>query len=234
MQKDDYHHQHSFALRARQNPLPFPDRETKDKKEWILNRERSVRPDTLSFRPLVSSSSCRSSSSPITNYRSADPRLFDSPRAMSLQLDRPPLQSSHTQPVNENQLFSSHPPSNSNGGVYPSYASIYNGDITYYTDISNDSPFSSPAFFLPSYTNPTLFEDPMGSRKPCYQRIPLCPSQKAFYDYSFDRDQCEFREDLMSRQQTKNLYSDFGAYHMLQDPYPNYFPQLPQARFFPM
>lgn len=190
-----------------QEPLPLSP--SLKNPVYILNQHRSIRPETLSFCETTSGS-----------FRSQDPRTFNSPHAMYLQLDRPPDESYGTQPQqnvncigNENKT-----------GYYPSYESIYGGNISYYTDITNDEPFGGPVFQNPSQIYPTLLIDPMGSRKPYYQRVPMFKKQSALYDYSFDQDQCEFREDLIALQQSKTNQSDF-KYHLFSDPN-QYYPKL--------
>lgn len=195
-----------------QEPLPLSPKIGSP--EFVLNQERSVRPDVQSFYQTNADT-----------FRSQDPRTFNSPRAMYLQLDHPPYQSEGTQPQeNVNCISEKH-----KTGYYPSYQSIYGGDIVYYTDVTNDEPFGGPVFQNPAQVKPTLLVDPMGSHKPYYQRIPLFQKQSGLYQYSFDQDQCEFREDLIALQQSKVNRSSF-KYHMFSDPSVYYPKLLPNYR----
>lgn len=158
------------------------------------------------------------------HYMSLDPRTFDSPRAQRLEFDAPPRISSGTIPQTNIYEFKTN-----QTGFYNDYQSIHGGDIIYYTDIDNDEPNSGPQFFIPAYTNPTLLIDPMGSVKPYYLRIPIFEKNNTNFEYTFDQDQCEFREDLMALQQQKINRSQFGAFQLYNDPktyYPNYNPNF--------
>ena len=173
----------------------------------FLNKDTSIQPTTVDFIK-----------TPGGYYSSLDPRTFDSPRNQRLVFDSPPLVSMGTQPqgnldsVKGNQT-----------GYYPDYESIQGGDIKYYMDIANDPPFGGPLFFLPSYTIPQLMIDPMGSIKYYSTRVPIMNKFNAVYDYSFDKDQCEWREDLCAQRATNN--NGFGAYQFFNNPskyYPMY------------
>lgn len=157
-------------------------------------------------------------------YTTLDPRTFDSPRAQRLYFDNPPRYSSNTIPQGDIYNMKTN-----NTGFYNNYQSIYGGDIVYYTDLDNDEPNGQPQFFIPAYTVPTLLVDPMGARKPYYLRVPIFKNNNNLYEYSFDQDQCEWREDLIALQQQKQNTSNFGAYQLYNDPktyYPSYKPNI--------
>lgn len=151
-------------------------------------------------------------------YSSLDPRTYDVPRSQRLEFHQPPRVSINTQP--QGDLYTHN---RNNTGFYPDYESIKGGDLTYYTDITNDTPFSNPPFQIPSYTFPELLIDPMGSVKPYYKRVPILEKNNNLYEYSFDQDQCEFREDLMALQLSKISRSNFGYFQFFND----------QERYFP-
>jgi hypothetical protein len=152
-------------------------------------------------------------------YGSMDPRTYDSPRAQRLYLDSTPRVSQNTQPQgNIYDMETNHV------GYYKDYQSIRGGDITYYVDNIAD-PYSNPTYVIPSYTTPTILVDPMGSIKPYYKRIPIFQSDRNCFEYSFDRDQCGFREDIMSKQSELINRSAFDTYQLFNDP-SSYFPGL--------
>ena len=153
-------------------------------------------------------------------YASMDPRTLDPIRSIRTYLDAPPLVSRGTKPQTDLSTIRTN-----TTGFYPNYQSIYGGDIKYYTDLSNDDPQGAPVFALPAYTVPELLVDPMGSVKPYYARIPVYKKNNSQLEYSFDQDQCEFREDLMALQLSKFNRSSFGAFQLFNDPktyYPAY------------
>ena len=155
-------------------------------------------------------------------YASMDPRTYDSPRAQRLYLDLPPKVSQNTQP--QGNLYDMR---TNDVGYYKDYQSIYGGDIIYYVDNIAD-PYSNPVYVIPSYTTPTILVDPMGAIKPYYKRTPIFQGDKNSFEYSFDRDQCEFREDLISKQSELNNRSAFDTYQLFNDP-ARYFPGLDRS-----
>lgn len=181
----------------------------------IINQDTSIIPDYSSFYNIPPGSN---------GFLSLDPRTFDSPRGMYLQLDRPPLYSKNTTPqIDLNLMKTNHI------GFYDNYQSIYGGNIRYYTDLENDDPFSADVFSIPCYNQPTILIDPMGSHKPYYKRIPIYDTnplqQNSFNEYSFLKDTSEFREDLIALQNDSINKSDFGYYQLVNDPktfYPNF------------
>jgi len=184
-------------------PVQYLDNDT----VFFLNKNTSVQPASVDFVK-----------TPKGYYASLDPRTFDSPRSQRLEFDSPPLVSLGTQPQGNLDMLNSN-----QTGFYKDYDSIHGGNIKYYTDLGNDTPFGAPTYFVPNYTIPQLMIDPMGGIKPYYTRVPIMNKHNSIYDYSFDRDQCEWREDLLSQQNTQN--NGFGAFQFYNDPskyYPMY------------
>jgi hypothetical protein len=149
-----------------------------------------------------------------------DPRTYDSPRAQRLYLDSPPNVSQHTQP--QGDLYNMQ---TNHIGYYKDYQSIYGGDIVYYTDVGNAQPYSTPLWIIPSYIEPQILVDPMGSIKPYYKRIPIFQNDKNNFQYSFDQDQCEFREDLIALQTGLWNRSSFENYQFYNNPQ-TYYPYV--------
>jgi len=144
---------------------------------------------------------------------SMDPRLFDSPRSQRLILDVPPWQTQGTQPLTD--VYAG--PGNRTG-YYPDYESITGGQFYYYNDINNDLPYQTPPYSIPAHVVPQVLIDPMGGQKFYYDRIPLFSKHNNQFEYSFDQDQCEYREDLMAKQQQPLFTNAFGAYQYFQNP----------------
>lgn len=145
----------------------------------------------------------------VSGYISMDPRTYDSPRAQYTVLDRPPLKVENTQPLqNLNSKKNDNKP-----GFTKGYEGIRGGSIIYYEDYNNDLPYCSPVFEIQSFIRPSILEDPMGSTKTYYERIPIPSEVQQISDYSFDRDQMEFREDLIALQQQKFYTNAYTPYH---------------------
>lgn len=124
-------------------------------------------------------------------FTSLDPRLIDVMRGYRMNLNVPVFDSTfHDKERRTDKLI---PES------YPSYKDIKGGQVFYYSDKYLQQPYFSPNFQLRSNVCPTIFEDPMGSLKPQYQRIPITNSAY-ISDYTSDQDQISFREDIMARQ----------------------------------
>lgn len=155
----------------------------------------------------------KTSNDGITGYTSMDPRTFNSPRSEYLYLNRPPLQVKNTQPLNDIYGESN----NVKTGYYNSYKDIKGGSLIYYTDLDNDLPYTSPNFQIQSFNRPSVLKDPMGSTKTYYIRVPIPSETEEISEYSFDRDQMEFREDLISKQQEVFLKNNYTSYHFYKD-----------------
>lgn len=175
---------------------------------FTLNQDRSVQNKDIDYVKIHDA------------YASLDPRTYDSPRAQRLLLDTPPKLSQGTIP--QENLYDI---KTNRTGFYDNYQSIYGGDITYYTDIENDMPHADPPFSIPAHTEPTLLIDPMGGVRPYYLRTPIFEKNNFLYPYSFDQDQCEWREDLIALQQQKINSRQFGAFQFYNDP-KTYYPSL--------
>lgn len=151
----------------------------------------------------------------VTGYLTMDPRTFDSPRAQYMVLDKPALKVKNTQPLND--IYSKE--NNSvRPGFYKGYQDIRGGSIIYYEDLNNDLPYCAPVFTIQSYMKPSIMDDPMNSTKSYYQRISIPSAVNEISEYSFDRDQMEFREDLISKQQEifyRNTYTPYNYYKNL-------------------
>jgi hypothetical protein len=170
-------------------------------------------PTTASHRPFQSKPST-----------SLDPRLFDSPRSQRLVLDVPPWQTQGTQPLTD--VYAN---SVNHTGYFPGYEALTGGQVYYYSDIDSDLPYTTPPFSIPVHVIPQVLVDPMGGQKFYYERIPINSKQNAQFEYSFDQDQCEYREDLMARQQQIFYINAFGAYQFIQNPQ-KYYPMVQQAK----
>ena len=83
------------------------------------------------------------------------------------------------------------------GAPAKNYADLYGGSITYYVDEQFTKNLYEPLFTIKSNVSKELYVDPMGSKKPHYSREPLTVNHRNVSDYSFDRDQISFREDIM-------------------------------------
>jgi hypothetical protein len=145
----------------------------------------------------------------IKGYLSMDPRTYDSIRQQYILLDTPPLKVKNTQPLQDIYDNSN----NVNTGFHDSYKNIRGGNIIYYTDIDNNLPYTSPVYTIQSYMRPSVLQDPMGQTSTVYQRIPIPNEVKKSSAYSFDQDQMEFREDLISLQSQRMNKNDYEPYH---------------------
>ena len=155
----------------------------------------------------------KTSNDGITGFTSMDPRTFNSPRSEYLYLNRPPLYVKNTQPLNDIYGESN----NVKTGYYNSYKDIKGGSLIYYTDLDQDLPYTSPNFQIQSFNRPSVLKDPMDSTKTYYIRVPIPSEKEEISEYSFDRDQMEFREDLISKQQDVFLRNDYTSYHFYKD-----------------
>jgi hypothetical protein len=90
------------------------------------------------------------------------------------------------------------------GGIYQSYSSMNNGNISYYVDKSVSQPFFDPVYTLTSTVDKRILLDPMTNPKPDYSKN-VNSTLKAVVNDQYARDQLSFREELISRQQ--NLYN---------------------------
>lgn len=149
----------------------------------------------------------------ITGFTSMDPRTFNSPRSEYIYLDKPPLYVKNTQPLEDIYGESN----DVKTGYYNSYKDIKGGSLIYYTDLENDLPYSSPVFEIQALNRPSILKDPMDSTKTYYRRVPIPSEIEKISDYSFDRDQMEFREDLISKQQEIFLRNNYSSYDFFKN-----------------
>lgn len=149
----------------------------------------------LEYAPdfFVSEGSC--CGHPHTTYTSFDPRLRDTARNIQTTLDTPVLQPRGVQPLNAPTTNTMRSPR-----FYSSYSDIDAGQIVYYSDPSMGEAYADPIYVIQAENYPEVFVDPMGAYKPQYNRIPLTRHNRNVSEYTFDQDQMEFREDLISRQ----------------------------------
>jgi hypothetical protein len=139
-----------------------------------------------------------------TQYANIDPRLISVTRAQILTLDRPPIQTKLTpeEILTDKSL-------NRYGQNYTGYNDINAGQILYYVDKQFEDPFYSPNFSTSAHVQGVLYQDPMGSMKPHYNRTPIkCRNpvgEKSSYEgqLSWIQDSTNHREDLLARQMAK-------------------------------
>ena len=136
-------------------------------------------------------------------YISGDPRLVDPRRAGALQLDRPPISSSM-----KLKDLSVDKSLNNYGQNYATYSDINAGQIVYYVDKSIQDPYYSPNFPTTTKVNASLYQDPMGSLTPQYDRVVdydnhINSMKSNETELNSIADTNAFREDLMERQMSR-------------------------------
>jgi len=146
-------------------------------------------------------------------YSSFDPRLIDPIRSQTLLLDRPAFQSDDT------RMKDIYDPSlqNVRTGSYAGYSDIEGGNIIYYDDSFLDDVLTPYLFVNKASLQGSVFLDPMGSMKPQYLREPVNQKNRFTSGYSFDQDQMEFREDLMSKQMALMNQTDPNPWNTYSD-----------------
>lgn len=140
---------------------------------------------------------------PKLQFASGDPRLVSASHSgQILTLDRPPIE---TQPLLSS--LSTDKTLDKYGQNYRTYNDVNAGHVMYYVDKSRVDAFSGPVFTVPAQTVGYLYQDPMGSITPEYNRIPLkCANHintmRSKYNggLSWIEDSQEQREDLISKQ----------------------------------
>ena len=139
-------------------------------------------------------------------FYSSDPRLIRQPTKTHLHLDKPAYDGNYGN-ISLNEDFNKHENlTKINDSNYQTYSDINYGQITYYIDKNIQEPY-----FKPNFTNKTcitheIFEDPMGSIKPQYNRKKIYNNNKKNKyngNLSWLEDSLEHREDLMSLQMRK-------------------------------
>jgi hypothetical protein len=157
---------------------------------------------------------CQTASScPTSSYISMDPRLYSTTRMDYLPLDRPPMNGDVRLRDVYNDEYTNY------GAGFQPYNKIRDGDITYYIDKSIEDAFYHPVYTEPAKQTTILYKDPMGAMKPQHVRTPLVnidnPAVTNAETYpnclSFLQDTQSFREDLISRQQTKHNQQKWSA-----------------------
>jgi hypothetical protein len=126
-------------------------------------------------------------------YIRDDPRPMNYATKQALPLNRPPFNGSL--PLQMSEIYN--PELDKVGKPAKNYSDLYGGDITYYVDEQFTKSLYEPLFTIRSNTSKELYIDPMGSKKPHYGREPLTVNHRNISDYSFDRDQMAFREDIL-------------------------------------
>ena len=149
----------------------------------------------------------------ITGYTSMDARTYNSPRSQYMYLDRPPLYLKNTQPLEDIYGDSN----DIKTGYYKSYNDIKGGSLIYYEDFNYDLPYKNPIFQIQAMNSPSILKDPMDSTKTYYKREPIPSEKQKISEYSFDRDQMEFREDLISKQQEIFYKNNYTSYHFYKN-----------------
>lgn len=156
---------------------------------------------------IIDPSKCQSNCSQKT-FLNSDPRLYNSPSATWLQLDKPPMDGN----VKLSEIYTN-TDLDEYGKAYKSYHDINAGQITYYNDKSIEDAYYEPVFSEPAKTVGFLYKDPMGNIKPQYTRISnytyntvsTKPSNVAGkFCSSFVKDTNFAREEIMALQQRKN------------------------------
>lgn len=134
-------------------------------------------------------------------YTSQDARLFDSPRAIQTYIDTPPYDGSVWM---DNVYDPRKVPAIYNAGGYTSYNEIIPGQIMYYIDPDVSAPFRHQIYNQGAATTVQLVQTPMGKIEPRFDRVELQGTLNNTSPYSFTRDQLEFRNDIIARQQRKH------------------------------
>lgn len=193
-----------YSAELKQRPQPYVSSPENAPTNWYqLNPQVYTSKLSPDFRELKCDTP-NYCSSPV--YTSLDPRLFDSPRANSLGLDRPPANGDVRLKDVYNEEYTDY------GIGFTPYNQIKDGQITYYVDKTIAGPFYKPVFSEPAKEVLSLYKDPMGAMKPNANRIPLINTENPTvttpvqypYCLSFLQDTQSHREDLMSYQQRKH------------------------------
>ena len=128
-----------------------------------------------------------------TTMVSYDPRLIDPVRGFSMKLDAAPYEGNVKLKDVYDKKYDKY-----GQNYYTNYSDIHAGQINYYVDKSLASAYYNPVYTIRSDVAHQVFQDPMGSLKPQYERNPLLINNNNLSDYQFDRDQIGFREDYNS------------------------------------
>lgn len=172
----------------------------------ILNKDLDLvrAPDFYPIREPMPPGAGRS----IEGFTSNDPRLIDTLRNSRQILDTPALQPEGVQPLCRKPMMPL--PST---GTYDSYEDLRGGNLRYYKSALVADIFAEPVYQIPSNVVKAVYQDPMGSLKPYYDRRPILQHNAQLSEYSFDQDQMEFREDLMSKQSSLMDRTDWDKFN---------------------
>lgn len=133
-------------------------------------------------------------------YYSFDPRIKSFATGEKMPLNAPPYTSSiWLQEVYNDKLTGY-------GRKYGSYNDVNTGQVRYYTTKSLSNPLFKPVFSVRSDVTHSTFVDPMGSVTPNYSRKPVLKNGRDISEYQNDRDEIEFRENLIASQLQSGRY----------------------------
>jgi hypothetical protein len=136
-------------------------------------------------------------------YKSSDPRLYNQAGTW-LHLDKPPLNSSI-----KLDTLTTDKSLNRYGQGYNSYDDINAGQCSYYINDNTKDVFHKPILSTMFNSVNTLYQDPMGTVKPHYDRV-IDKSYNYDYCLSFIKDTQYQREDIMSLQMRRRNQEVFG------------------------
>lgn len=125
-------------------------------------------------------------------YVSTDPRTKDFYTNTMIPYDRAPYQTK-IDGFNFNDLYNN--PKLGKSMQYDSYANVDIGDLTYYVDPTNQTPYLPEVYTIPSEIIPVAYQDPIARIRWEYVKIPTkCPVSP----YQETQDLLNYREDIMS------------------------------------
>lgn len=177
--------------------------EPRNKQGWV---EINPQVYTEKYDPTFSQVKCQTAKGcPQPSWVSADPRMYYPQTDTYMALDRPPINGNVRLDNVYNESLDGY------GIGFTPYEKIRDGQIVYYVDRSIEDAFFKPNFSDKSRETAVLYQDPMGSLKPEYNREPLIntenPTVTTALSYpdclSFIQDTSSFREDLMALQMRK-------------------------------
>lgn len=150
---------------------------------------------------------------PSTTYISHDPRLLNPPRNSLLHLDRPPMTGEMALKDIYSDKLKDH------GKDYRTYSDINAGQIQYYIDDSIKDALYKPVYDIPAEVTSSVYQDPMSNMKPQYTRHPALTTGVTqvttradnYGCLSFVNDTSGHREDIISRQQSRNNQEKWSA-----------------------
>lgn len=150
---------------------------------------------------------------PSTTYISHDPRLLNPIGNSLLHLDRPPMTGGLALKDIYSDKLKDH------GKDYRTYSDINAGQIQYYIDDSIKDALYEPVYDIPAEVTSLVYQDPMSNMKPQYTRHPALttgmtevPTRADNYGcLSFVNDTSGHREDIISRQQSRNNQEKWSA-----------------------